>query len=455
MQLAMTPETSSQGSELERIARLARPIAIAQLGLVAMGLVDTAILGRVSATELAGASVGRNIGFAAQTMSIGIAMALEPLASQAIGAREPDKAWASLVATAKTLAIIWAPSMLFAFGASMLLGPLGIEADVIPRARTFLVTQAPGLFFFSMFLAQKTFLQAHGSTRPALWASGVANVVNFVLCNLLVRGDDALASVHLSPLGLPQLGALGAGIATSVAGMVLTGVLYLAARTFKPTVRATPIPARVVLRMGVPSGLHMLAEVGAFALVSVITGRLGKTAVAANQIALGLASFTFMAALGVSGATAVRVGHHIGAGESPRRAGLLGIGLGAVVMSVGAVFFALFPRTLVGIFTTDADVVELGARLLRIAAVFQLFDGVQAVGAGALRGAGDVRYVLFAGVCAYWVVGVPLSLLFGFSLGGGAVGMWWGLSLSLMTAALMFLARFIWLTRKPIARAAA
>lgn len=438
--------------ELGRIARLAQPIAIAQLGLVSMGLVDTAILGRVNAVELAGASVGRNIGFAAQTMSIGIAMALEPLASQAIGAREPGKAWASLGATSKTLGLVWVPSMIVAFALTLPLSALGLDDDVIARARVFLIAQAPGLFFFSMFLSLKTFLQAHGSTRPALIGSAVANVINFALCNVLVRGDDALAAVHLPRLGFPALGALGAGFATSFAAMVLVLVLWLAASTFRPATKAPPVAVRTVLKLGLPSGLHMLAEIGAFALVSVITGRLGKATVAANQIALGLASFTFMAALGVSGATAVRVGHHIGAGESPRRSGLLGIGLGAIVMSVGAIAFALFPRPLMALFTNDDVIITLGARLLRVAAIFQLFDGVQAVGAGALRGAGDVRYVLIAGVCAYWVVGVPLALLFGFTLDGGAVGMWWGLSASLMTAATAFFVRFLILSRRGIKR---
>jgi MATE family multidrug resistance protein len=207
-----------------------------------------------------------------------------------------------------------------------------------------------------------------------------------------------------------------------------------------------------VLRLGLPSGLHMLAEVGAFALVSVMTGRLGTDTVAANQIALGLESFTFMGALGVSGATSVRVGHSIGAGESPRRAGLLGIGLGAAVMMMGSVVFAIVPRPLIALFTNDPAIVDIGASLLRVAAIFQLFDGVQAVGAGALRGAGDVRYVLYAGIGAYWVVGVPSALFFGFTLHGGAVGMWWGLSASLMTAATAFLVRFLILSRRTILR---
>jgi len=442
-------------AELRAIAKMARPIALAQVGLVTMGLVDTAILGRVSSIELAGASVGRNIGFTASTLSIGIAMALEPLAAQAVGAREPDRAWGALIATMRTLVAVWLPSTVAAFAATLFLGKLGIDAEVVRAARQFLVAQAPGQHFFSLFLAQKTFLQAHGSTRPALVASGAANLLNFVLCNLLVRGDAALRSVGLPAVGLAELGSFGAGLATSVAALVLTLVLHAAARTFKPADAVARVPARAVLDLGLPAGLHMLAEVGGFALVSVLAAKLGKTAVAANQVALGLASFTFMAALGVSGATAVRVGHCVGAGLSPRRSGLVGIGLGASVMMLGSLSFALFPRPLVALFTSDPAVIDLGVQLLRVAAIFQLFDGVQAVGAGALRGAGDVRFVLFVGVGAYWVVGVPMAVIFGFVMGRGAVGMWWALSIALMTAATAFLARFIAITRRPIARAAA
>jgi MATE family multidrug resistance protein len=206
-----------------------------------------------------------------------------------------------------------------------------------------------------------------------------------------------------------------------------------------------------VLRVGLPVGAQLLAEVGVFALVSVLTGLFGSAVVSANQIALGLASFTFMGALGVTGATAVRVGHAVGARdrESARLAGLTGIGMGAAAMCLGAVAFATAPRILVGFFTDDPEIVTLGTSLVRVAAVFQLFDGMQAVGAGALRGAGDVRFAFFGGLVSYWGVGLPLAMLFGIGMSQGAVGMWWGLSASLVTAALVFLFRFMSVTTDP------
>src|SRR5688500_17171578 len=176
-----------------------------------------------------------------------------------------------------------------------------------------------------------------------------------------------------------------------------------------------------------PVGLQVLAEIGVFSFVSVIAGRLGKVPVSAHQIAIGLASFTFMGALGIGGATAVRVGHAVGEGRSTRVSGLVGIALGAIFMSACAVMFLVVRRPLVGIFTEDPATAELAASLLGVAAAFQLFDGVQAVAAGALRGAGDVRFPFAINVAAHWLVGLPLSLYLAFWLGWGARGLWWGL----------------------------
>ena len=159
-----------------------------------------------------------------------------------------------------------------------------------------------------------------------------------------------------------------------------------------------------------------------------------------------------MGALGVSGATSVRVGHAIGAGASPRRSGLLGLGLGAAVMTGGAIVFALAPRWLMGLFTRDASVIAIGASLLRIAALFQLFDGVQAVAAGALRGAGDVRFAFAANLVAHWLVGLPVALALAFGLDLGAAGLWWGLTTGLVVIAIALTARFLVLSRRAVAR---
>ncbi len=437
--------------EARALGRLAAPIALAQFGLMTMSLVDTAVLGRVSKVDLAAAALGRNMGFAAQTLSMGLAMALEPLASQAVGAGDPKRAWRAFRSTLTTIALAWFPTVLVALASTLALPALGVDEAVTSRTRQFLVAWAPGLFAFPCFIAAKTYLQAHSLTRPALVASIVANVVNLVVCSALVRGDDALVAIGLPRMGLPKLGALGSGLALTVAGVLLAVMVLRAAFALRPASLegSREIPKREIVRVGLPVGAQMLAEVGVFALVSVLTGHFGSAVVSANQIALGLASFTFMGALGVSGATAVRVGHAIGAKNraDARLAGLTGIGLGAIAMGSGAIVFATAPEFLVRLFTHDEEIVTLGAALVRVAALFQLFDGMQAVGAGALRGAGDVRFAFGAGIVSYWVIGLPLALWFGVAKSHGALGMWWGLSASLIAAALIFLARFIAITR--------
>ncbi len=330
--------------------------------------------------------------------------------------------------------------------------------------RLYLLGQMPGFALTLAFLSAKTFLQAHGRTRPALVGSIVANVVNVFVSNLLVRGDGALRAVGLAPVGLPALGALGGGIAFSVASLVLFVFVAWGAAQFRPRRTGggddgddadddgSPVPLGRVYRLGVPVGLQMLAEMGIFSLVALLSGALGPEVASAHQVAIGMASFTFMGALGVSGATAVRVGHAVGAGASPRRAGTLGIALGAAVMTFGAVAFLAVPRTLVSAFTADERVITIGVDLVRIAALFQLFDGVQAVAAGALRGAGDVRFPFVANVIAHWFIGFPVALTLGFVLHGGAPGLWWGLTAGLVVVSVTLAARFAAVSKRTIVR---
>lgn len=442
---------SAAEGELGAIVRLAWPIALAQFGLIAMSLVDTAILGHVSVDDLAGAAMGRAIGFAAVTLTMGVATGLEPLAAQALGAKDPERAWNGLVTNVRASLLLWIPSVAFAFAITLALGPLGVEAPVIERTRAYLLGQAPQMALIGVFLAAKVFLQAHGSTAPALVGSVVANVLNLVVCSVLVRGDDALRSVHLPPLGLPRMGALGAGMALSVATFVLTAFVVVPAWR-RRTRGGTKVPMAIAWRLGMPVGAQMLAEYAVFTLIALLAGTLGARVVSAHQIAIGLASFTYMGALGVAGATAVRVGRAIGEGRSPRRAGLLGIAVGAGTMAAWAIVFAAVPYWLVDVFTDDPAVIELGGKLLLIAAIFQLFDGVQVVAAGALRGAGDVRAPFAAIVGAHWLVGLPLALLFGFGFGWGASGLWWGITGGLVVVGVVLGARFLVVSKRAIAR---
>jgi multidrug resistance protein, MATE family len=448
-----SPPSTSLRAELRVLVALALPIAVAQLGLTSLSLVDTAIIGRTSVRDLAGAALGRTLFFATASIGMGVSYALDPLASQAVGAGRPDRAWEALRTTLRALALVAVPTLLMSFALTFVLVPLGVEADLVPRARMYLLGQTPGLFGFFAFLAGKTFLQAHGQTRPALIGAAAANLVNPIACNLLVRGDDALAAVGLAPRGLPRLGTFGAGLAGSIACLLLAGIVLRAAWEHRPADGPREaVPTGRVLRLGIPVGSQLLAEIGVFSLAGILAGRLGADVLSAHQIALGLASFSFMGALGVGGATAVRVGHAVGAGASPRRAGLVGLGLGAAVMSVGALLFAAIPHALMRVFTRDPAVIATGVSLLRIAAIFQLVDGLQVVAAGALRGAGDVRFPFLANVGAHWLIGLPVALWMSFGLGLGAAGLWWGLTAGLVAIAALLCARFLRVSRAAIER---
>lgn len=447
-----TPPPTPARSELSSLLRLAGPVALSQLAVMAMSLVDTAVLGRGSVDDLAAASMGRAIVFAASAPAFGIGVATEPLAAQAVGAGEHGRAWAALVAANKASAVATLASLPLALGLVAALPLLGVDPHLLPKTFAFVLGQLPGIAAFGGYLATRSFLQAYGRTTPILFAALVANIVNAIACSVLVLGDRAFAWVGLGGTGFEGLGALGAGLSASLGNLVLLAIMLLAARALRPKVPDPPMPARTVLRLGLPIGLQLLAEIGVFSLASLLAGSLGAIVVSAHQVALGLSSFTFMGALGVSGATATRVGYAVGEGRSALRPGLLGIGLGAVVMLAGAFAFSFFPGPLVSIFSQDPEVVALGAQLLGIAAVFQLFDGVQVVAAGALRGAGDVRFAFFANVGAHWLIGLPTSLLFGFTLGLGAPGIWYGLTLGLVTVSVLLAARFVWVARRPIAR---
>jgi multidrug resistance protein, MATE family len=453
--LDATMQRAAPGSvavELRELLRLSIPMALAQLGLVAMSLVDTAAIGRVSVGDLAGAGIGRSIGFGVVVIGIGVGAGLEPLAAQALGAGEPGLAWRGFVTNLKATLLLWPLLMVAAFAITLALPSLKLDAAVIRGVRLYLLGQAPGFAAALGFFSTKTFLQAHGRTSPALVGSLVANAINVPISNLLVRGDGALLAIGWHPIGLPALGAFGGGIAFSIASFVLLAFVGVAALPLRSRSEGPPVPLATAYRLGMPVGLQMFAEVGVFSLVALLTGALGSEVASAHHIAIGMASLTFMAATGVAGATSVRVGYAIGAGTSPRRAGALGIALGAAVMTFGAAAFLLFPHAIVRVFTSDERVVMIGVDLLRIAALFQIFDGVQAVASGALRGAGDMRFPFAANVFAYWVIAFPAAMTLGFALHGGARGLWWGLTVGLVFVSVLLTGRFAVLTRNAIAR---
>lgn len=443
--------------DLRETARLAVPLAIAQMATLLMGLVDSACVGHVSALELGATAAGNALALLPMALGMGFGLALEPLISQALGAGDPAEARAWWRAGLRLALQVGLPLGVITVFMALAMPALGIEPVLADRATDYLIARIPSLAFLLHYLASRSYLQALGNTRPLLIAALVANVFNLLANLLLVFGDPGLAFVGLPTIGLPPLGAVGAGIATSVASLVLAVIAWSAGRALSADAADLPLPTvsrATLIRLALPVGLTLLAEMGVFGAAGLLAATLGENVVGAHQIALHLSSISYMASVGVAGATGTRVGRAIGSGawHAARRAGQSGAIVAMIIMGSAMTLFMAFPGPLARVFSDEPEVQHLAARLIAIAGLFQLVDGLQAVMAGALRGAGDVHGPLWANVLAHWVFGFPLAALLALPLGLGAPGLWYGLTLGLAVAAAGLSYRFIRLTRGPIAR---
>lgn len=450
---------ASPPSERRLLVRLATPLVAAHAGNQLMGLVDTVMVGHLSTAALGGVGLGNALFFGLVSFGLGVVMGVDAPIAQAIGAGDPARARRAMWQGVRIgLGIGLVTTLLLAL-LPLLLEPVGVKPAVASECRHYVWARLANVIPFFLFVAQRSYLQAIGRTRAIVHAVVLGNLVNLVLDMILINGDEFLGWFGLPTLGIPRLGSTGAGLATTFVGLANVVVLGLAIVRVPtpedPARRARePLLERVVLRLGVPIGLHIFAEVFVFALANLIASRMSETASAAHQVAITLASFTFTMSLGIGAATSVRVGYHVGRGDTPaaRRVGWDGVLLSLVVMGTGGVLFIAFGRGLASSFAKELDVIAIATSLLVVAAVFQLSDGIQCVLSGALRGAGDTRFTLWSNVVGHYVVGLPVSLLLGLVLGLGAPGLWWGLSAGLTVTAGMLTWRFHHLTRRAIAR---
>ena len=442
--------------EWRQLSALAGPLALQQIGLLLMGAVDTALLGRYSAGALAGSGVGNSMFFAISCVGMGILMGLDALVPNALGGGRHDEARSYLHAGVRLAILLSVPATLLTMWSPWLLRLAHVPADVEYEAKIFILARCFGVLPFMLQVAMRGYLSAHGRTKALVIAVVGGNILNAIADYVFIFGDDGLSRIGLPRLGIPAMGVVGAALATSAVQFINLGIYLFAVRRLhrsfvkRTTPRRQPLTALVpILRVGVPIGLQMLAEVGVFALAGILAAHLGEIPGAAHNIALTLASFTFSAAVGIGAATSVRVGHALGRGDrhAARRAGFTGLSIGMVVMSIAALVFIIFARPLAQLFTNDANVVEASVPLLRIAALFQLSDGAQAIASGALRGAQDTTATLWANLIGHYGVGLGLSLICGFAFHGGAVGIWWGLSAGLTVTAALLVRRFAQMSR--------
>ncbi|MBE2252003.1 MAG: MATE family efflux transporter [Myxococcus sp.] len=432
-------------SELKALWVLALPLALAQAGQALMGLVDTAVVGRLNETAQAAAGLGNSLTFTIMFFGMGVMMALDPLVSQAVGARRPADArthyWTGVWLALATSVVLLVPLLLM----GPVLRLVGVAPAIADGALTYIDVRLPGVAGQMLFVGARSYLQGVGRTRAIVVAMVLANVLNLGLDVLLVFGAGPI----------PALGIAGAGIVTTVCTWFQFLVMVPALGPRLEGVRRAPDVQALwrAARLGLPVGLHLLAEGGVFGLAGLLAARLGASSSAAHQVALTWASLTFCVAVGIGSAGSVRVGWGVGARDLPaaRRSGLVAFASGAAFMSATALMFVLVPEPLARLLSPNDGVVAVAASLFTVTAVFQVSDGVQGVGAGVLRGYADTRFTFIANLIGHWLIGLPLSWWLGVRGSYGVVGLWWGLSAGLSVVAVAVFLRFQWLSRRDVA----
>lgn len=427
--------------EFRRTLGLAVPVILGELGWMAMGVMDTIMLGRVSPEALGAASVGRITFFTVIVFGMGFLLGLDTFVSTAHGAGEPEECRSYLIQGVHLSLLLSVPMSVLIFVFAPALGSFGIDPTVLASAVPYLRALAWSTLPLLLYTTFRRYLQGVSRPRPVMLALVSANLVNLAGNWILIFGH----------LGAPAMGAEGAGwsscIAAGYLALFLMGSTWLLHRgndRLRRRVSLRPHAERLkrLVKLGLPAAIQLVAEIGVFAAATALAGRLAPTELAAHQIALTAASVTYMIPLGLSSAGAVRVGQARGRGdpEGARLAGWMAILLAAGFMFVAGVAFLVGPRQVARLFSADATVVAGAIVLVRIAALFQLFDGVQVAATGALRGAGDTRTALLWNLIGHWLLGLPVGYYLCFQRGMGAPGLWlgWLVGLSVVGAVVLF-----------------
>lgn len=432
-------------SHIRDTLKLAWPVIVGQIGHVVIGNADTIMIGSLGATELAAASLANGIFLLITIIGFGICIAISPLTSQALGAAKSNGKLRSILHQSVLLSAYLSLLMMgLVIGAGYLLPYLGQEAEVARMAQEYMNILAPSALPLLIFMAYKHFIEGFEFTLPGMIFMGLIAGLNILFNWVFIYGK----------LGLPVLGLHGAGWATLLArclGVVMIAVYTHTATQFRPFNYFSQLfkheknVIRDILRLGLPTGLMYFFEIGAFSGAVILAGRIGKDAQSAHQIAIQVASLTFMFYLGISSAASIRVGNALGRKDFPnmRRAGFAGIlsGLGFIVIFVTAII--LLRSWLPSLYIQERAVIEIAVPLLLIAAFFQLFDGIQSISAGILRGMADVRIPTVITFIAYWIVGLPAAYYLSEVAGMNARGIWYGLTAGLAFSAIFLTWRYL------------
>ena len=436
-------------NHLKRTIALAYPVTIGQLGHVMLGVVDSMMVGKVGAIPLAASSLVNGLVFLVMVFGLGMSLAITPLVAIAKGQEDHKECGVVLrqallinttLAVLLTMAVYFLSDMIFY---------LNQTPEVARQAASYAKIIGLSILPFMIFQSYRQFIEGLFHTKPAMYITIIANFINAFGNWILIYGN----------LGFPAYGLDGAGYATlgTRIFMAVSMTVYVTTsrrfREFDPSPRLNQLNWTVIkkiLNIGIPTGFQHFFEVGAFAFSAVMIGWLGSKPLAAHQIALSMASITFMIILGISAAGTIRVGNALGRKKilEVREAAFSAFLLAASIMACFAASFILFRNFLPTLYIGDMEVIPIAASLLVIAALFQVSDGVQAVGLGVLRGITDVKIPMLISLIAYWIIGFPVGYYLGFILNFGVQGIWIGLLLGLTIAAIFFTLRFHLKTKK-------
>lgn len=429
--------------EFKETIRLALPVMIGQVGHMMMGVVDSVMVGQVGAAPLAAAAIGHGLFVLILIFGIGVSMAISPLVAMFVGSGMQERTGTIFRHGFLVNTILGIMLSIGGYYFAHILYYLDQPDEVTYRAVQYMQILSLSIIPVMIFQTYRQFIEGLSIMKPAMVVTILANFINVFVNWILIFGN----------LGAPALGLAGAGWATFTTRtlMAISLALYVSyAVRFKPlnpSLRFKTIDFKIIrniLKIGVPGGMQYFFEVGAFTGSAVIIGWLGTTPLAAHQIALNLAAISFMFALGISSAASIRVGIAVGRQDirGIRMAGFSSIMLSCLVMGIFGIIFVSFRYFLPSLYIDDPAVIDVAASLLIIAALFQLSDGTQAVGIGALRGIADTRIPMFITFFAYWVIGLPGGYFLGFTMRLGVEGVWIALLLALTASAILLTIRF-------------
>lgn len=433
----------------KRNLKLAFPVILSQAGQVIVQQIDTMMVGYIGSLELAASAFANSVFMVGMIVVMGFTFGLTPAVGQAIS-HNNQKYLNRLLSNSYLANISFAILVsLLLYGSSFLFQHMGQEATVVSTSKPYFYTLTLSLLPLIIFMTHKQFAEGVGNTKTAMYVTIVSNVLNIILNYILIFGK----------LGAPQMGLLGAGIATLISRVFMAIsfiVIFKKSTLFNiyfnhlKLIRINKPLMKKLFSLGMPISMQMLLEILAFGLSAIMAGWLGIIPLAAHQIAIGLASITFMIVVGVGSATTIRVSHQYSHKDFNGliMAAKASIHIVLVFMSFTALLFLVFRNHLPLFYSQDQDVITVATQLLIVTAVFQLFDGLQVVTLSILRGLGDVNHAMRYAFIAYILINLPLGYILGFVFELGVLGIWIGFIIGLGSAALLFLWRFRLLYKK-------